>query len=539
MLPTVEIFGEGVGSVKPKVVGRYALVGIAALLLVLASGCPRARPAEPGEEVVLRMAIAVDESSLNPYTYVSGYPGHNLLLMIFDSLFQIDENNIPRPWLVKSYEVDATGLQWSFTLHEGITWTDGQPLTAHDVKFTFEYYQQHRHARWTRQAKGLKIDVQDTHRFQVTLPAPNAAFNIVLADLPIIPRHIWEGVTDPRNFHNNTGSGPYIVAEHVPDRSYLLRANPTYFKGEPKVDEIRIVIIEDATATFTALKAGEIDMATRSLTPELVPVFAGFPEVEVVSGAGFASRILLINNERPPFDDLRVRQAISLAIDPAELTEVVLLGYGVPGVPGFIHPRLPGYNPNVRHVTDRTRAQQLLQRAGAAGTPVELLARAGRPDEIRAAELIAGWLNDVGMPVEVKVLDSTTVQTLVWPGFDVTQGRDFDLAVFGWSAPVMIDITRVGTIFHSDLGARGPLNLGAYVNPAADAIIDQLVIELDPSRQIELLRELQTIVAATAPLVPLYYPDGIFAYRPAAYDGWVFTSGQGILSKISFVAPKW
>jgi peptide/nickel transport system substrate-binding protein len=526
---------------KSRWTGILLAVLFAVALLAVASCSPATAPADDQGPINVRLAIARDEGSLNPYTYVSGYPGHNLLLLIYDTLFQLDEQNVPQPWLVKSYQSDADGLVWSFTLREGVTWHDGEPLTADDVKFSYEYYREHKHARWTKAVAAVEsIEVQDELSFTVKLSAPVPAFLMnPLADVPIIPAHIWQDVTDPDNFTDNTGSGPYRVVSHEPDKTYKLEANTEYFQGKPAVDEIDIVIIEDQTATFTALRVGDIDIAARSLPPELVEEFSGSPDVEVVTGPGFASTLLQINNEREPFDDPRVRLAIARAIDLDDLVETVLLGYGTAGNPGYVHPALPGYKTGLKHITDLAQARSLLEEAdffeAFGDKEFALLVDSNNPLRIRAAEIIAGRLKDIGMAVRVKALDSTTVNDLVWPEFDVTKGRDYDLAMRGWSAPVMLDPARLGALFHSDLTTRGTLNIGAYASGHVDAIVEELAVTVDPDRQAALLSDLQEAVAETVPFVTLFYPDGIYAYRPETYDGWVFQNGQGILNKLSFV----
>ncbi len=493
------------------------------------------------QPVTLRMAIPRDEGSLNPYTYVTGYPGHNLLLMIYDTLFQLDESNIPQPWLVTDYEADEDGLTWSFTLHEGITWHDGMPLTAGDVKFSYKYYQDNQHGRWTNAVSAVEdIIVEDDYRFAIVLDKPVPAFMInPLSDVPIIAEHLWRDVEEPDSFNGSVGSGPYKLIRHEPDQTYKLEANQDYFLGKPAVEEIGIVIIEDQTATFTALRVGEIDFAARGLLPELVDDFSGTGETEIAAGPGFISSLLQINNERAPFDNPLVRRAIARAIDLDDLVATVMLGYGTTGNPGYIHPDLPNVKPGLRHIYDPEEAAALLAEAGFAETygdrEFALLTRANDPLRVRTAEIIAESLKTIGMQVSVKALDSSTVDSLVWPEFDTSQGRDYDLAIWGWSAPVMIDPARLGGLFHSDLSGRGTLNIGAYANSDVDQLVEALSVTVDPDRQEELLHELQELIAETVPFVTLFYPDGIYAYRPGTYDQWLYQNGQGILNKLSFL----
>ena len=495
-----------------------------------------------GEEAVnLNIAIPRDEGPLNPYTYVTGYPGHNLLLLIYDTVFQLDEDNVPQPWLVNNYEVDQEGLDWSFTLHDGITWHDGTPMTAKDIKFSFEYYREHSHSRWTNAVSAIEdVLIEDELNFRIVLSEPVPAFlTNPLSDVPIIPGHIWQNVSAPDSFTDHTGSGPYQIAKYVPDQTYKLEANTDYFLGKPAVEEIGMVIIEDQTATFTALRIGDIDFASRSLQPELVENFSGEDETDIITGPGFTSTLLQINNEREPFDDSLVRKAISMAIDLDDLVDTVMLGYGTAGNPGYIHPGLPHYNPEVEHVYDPDEAAALLEEAGfneAYGNlEFKLLTHSNNPLRVRAAEMISDNLNAVGITVSVQALDSATLDDMVWPEFDTTRGRDYDLSIWGWSAPVMIDPERLGGLFHSDLANHGTLNVGAYGNSEVDTLVEELSVTADQERQEEIFNQLQVLLADSVPFVTLYYPDDIYAYRPGVYDNWTYQNGQGILNKLSFV----
>ena len=121
----------------------------------------------------------------------------------------------------------------------------------------------------------------------------------------------------------------------------------------------------------------------------------------------------------------------------------------------------------------------------------------------------------------------------VWPEFDVSQGRNYQLSMFGWSAPVAAQ-ARLGSLMHSDPNI-GNLNLSGYGNPEADALIEEAAVTTDEAAREDLLFEVQEIMASDLPLITLFYQDGIYAYRPAAFDAWTFMAGQGIINKNSFV----
>ncbi|MGY4707453.1 ABC transporter substrate-binding protein [Candidatus Bipolaricaulota sp. J31] len=506
-----------------------------------------------GAAGTLRLAIHTDESTLTPFTYVFGYPGYYALKFIYDSLFELDRDNIPRPWLVEDYTVSDDGLVWTLRLREGVRWHDGEPFTADDVKFTYDYFRAHRHSRFTTPiARALeRVEVVDAHTVRMYLKKPDPAFIFApLADVPILPEHVWRGVEDPSGLTENVGTGPYRLVEYRPGQAYVLEGNPDYFKGEPYFDRIVMPIITEPSTLYTALKSGQVDAASMGLSPELVPQFTAVPGLKVVRGPGYALTLLQINNGRFPLDDKRFRQALAHAIDTQYLVDTVLLGYGTAALPGFFHPSSPWCNPDVpRYEGGPERAAAILEELGfldrdgdgireapdGSALSLEILVYSGRPLRIRTAEIISSWLAEAGLRAPVRALDAATVDSLVWPEFDVRKGRDYDLAMWGWSAPLQFNPWKPLLLFHSDPDV-GVLNIGGYSNPEVDALIEELYVTTDMEAVREKVFRLQELVAEDVPFIPLYFADGIYAYWPEAHDRWVFVKGVGIFNKLSLVA---
>ncbi|MET3698472.1 peptide/nickel transport system substrate-binding protein [Bacillus oleivorans] len=498
----------------------------------------------------LTIGITQDENALNPYTYVTGYPGLDLVNLLYDNLFVLDENNIPQPWLVKEYSVSKDGLTYEFTLHENIKWHDGEALTAYDVKFTIDYFIVHPKSRFTNPLQSIaSVEVQDDTSFTLVLSQADPNFMIQpLADLPILPEHIWTNVTDPDNETNAVGSGPYQLVEHSSGQYYKMAAHKDYFMGEPPIGEIVFPIIEDTTAMFTALQAGEIDAISTSIAPELVNQFESNPALKVVRGAGYSTTLFQINAEKYPMSETAFRKAIDYAIDKQNLVDTLLLGYAELGSPGFIHPSSLYYNDELTPVFDPDQAEQLLEEAGFTDTDgdgfredqngeqisLTTLVYSNNPIRIRAAELISESLNNIGIRNTVQAMDATTVDSLMWPEFDVSKGRDYDLGLWGWSNTMQLFPDRMIELFHSD-PSIGSVNIGGYSNPEFDQLSEQLQSTLDEEERTSIIKEMQAFIAEEAPFITLYYQEIVNAYNPEVYDGYVFQTGKGIINKLSFV----
>ncbi|WLD92022.1 ABC transporter substrate-binding protein [Alkalihalobacillus sp. AL-G] len=498
----------------------------------------------------IKIAISKDESTLTPYTYITGYPGLELVHLLYDTLFQLDESNTPQPWLVSDYKVSDDGLTYEFTLHENVKWHDGKQLTADDVKFTVDYFLEHPKSRFTNPLKNIEtLEVKSDTVLVMKLKQADPNFMIQpLADVPILPEHVWSKISNPNEASNALGSGPYQLEEYEAGRYYKMKANQGYFKGKPAAEQLIFPIIEDTTAMYTALKAGEVDAITSSLTPEVVGEFESNPNTKVEIGPGYSTTLFQINAEKYPMSETSFRQAIGYAIDTQYLVDTVTLGYAEVGSPGFIHPSSTFYNDELSFTPDKEKAKQILEEAGFKdlngdgfvegqnGEEISLqsLVYSSNPLRIRTAEIITEWLNEIGIKTEVRAMDATTVDSLVWPEFDVSKGRNFDLAMWGWSSTLQLFPDRLVELFHSD-PAIGSVNIGGYSSEQFDQMAQELSATVDPGQRKEIILQMQKFVAEDFPIVPLYYSEIINAFNPNVYDGYAFQLGKGIMNKLSFV----
>jgi peptide/nickel transport system substrate-binding protein len=498
----------------------------------------------------LTVALHTDETTITPYSYVRGYPGYNLLLFVYDTLFMINKDAVPEPWLVEKFTLSPDGKVYTLDLHKGVKWHDGKPFTAEDVIFTFDYVKKYPHSRWTSPLTVVeKYEAKGTHQVVITLKKSSAGFVFQpLADLPILPKHIWNDVTTPKTFAGKIGTGPFKLVEYKPDQFYKFEANKTYFKGKPSVDQLTMPIIKDTTAIFTALKAGQIDGTSKELSSELVKDFRAVPGLKVETGPGFTTSMLLLNIQKPHLGNKSFRQAISLAIDRKNLVDTLYLGLGVEGSAAFTHPALPWFDPSAKVVTDRAKSKEILDglnykdvnkdgyRETPDGKPLSftMLTPSNDPIRVRTAEIIAAWLKEVGIKIKVEAIDRASVDAQVWPDFDITKPRTYEIAVWGWTAPMQSWPGRMQDLFHSD-PTLGNCNLSGYKNTAVDALLNEIYVSADAAKRNSLAGQVQKIVADEVPFATLMYPDGVYVYKAAAHSGWVYVKGQGIFNKLSFV----
>jgi peptide/nickel transport system substrate-binding protein len=512
---------------------------------------------EPQERTTVRIALNGYENNLTPFTitFATGRPD-DLVMMIYDSLFWSQVSEDPEPWLAESATPSEDRRSWTVRLRPGLEWHDGRPLTAQDVKFTFDYFKNTAPpGRWTHHVtdeppykRGEVLD-ERTVRLEFAKPAPT--FEILpAADLPILPKHIWEDIDAPRMATDEppVGSGPYKLTEIVPDQRYRFEANERYFKGKPLVDVIEMPIVQDANAAFQALQTGQVDHVARDVPPQVVDRFEASDDIEVTRSLDFDSTELRFNARRPPLDDPRLRKAISLAIDYDTLVEQVLQGDGAPGNDSWVHPRSPWALPGADHQFDPGRAEAMLDeagyrrgpdgmRVGPDGEPLDfaVLVSSFDPESLRGLQLAARQVQEIGVRLRPEALDPASIRQRTTPGGpDSPPDYEAQMATFDWHAHT--DPDNLYFFFHSP----GPRGIGAVFTGWSNRRFDELVeraTTLGAQERKPVLHDAQRIMAEEVPLLTFWYRESVAAHRPAAYAGWVEDSGHPLLTKRSFLRP--
>jgi peptide/nickel transport system substrate-binding protein len=515
----------------------------------------------PGKEQSQKVTIALNgfENNMTPFTHTFlALPNtHDLVNLVYDTLFWSQVKETPEPWLAERADPSNDRKVWTVKLRPGVVWQDDVPFTADDVKFSFEYYQKMpqfsgRYAHHVADTPPLdRVDVVDPLTARIAFKQPAPTFPVLPgADLPIIPKHQWEHVTEPGKFTQELpiGTGPYKMVQMQSDQLYRFEANEKYFKGKPLVKELVMPIVRDPAAAFASLKTGQVDLVPRTVPPELVDEFSRLKDVKVVKGNKFESLQLYWNARKPPLNDPKLRKAISLAVNNDALVKTVLLGHGRPGRDSFIHPDSPWAVPGGTHEFDVGRANGMLDEAGYTQKDADGVRKApngGRlefsvlvssfePQQIRASQLVAQQASTVGVKLNVESLDPATLRQRRSPPAP-GQIPTYDAYVSGLEAHAHVDPDGIYYFFHSP----GPKGFGGqitgYSNPRLDALSEKASVTTDLNERKGMLYEMQRILADDIPVLVLFYPDGIWAYRPSSYDQWLSDPGHGIFTKRSFL----
>lgn len=515
--------------------------GLASGLWLLATGaCVRDVPHAPdGVLVVSQEQLAAWVRNFNPLTTATAarWPA---LAGIYEPMFVF--NSIQSeyvPWLAVAHEWREENRVLRITTRDGVLWSDGHAFTAHDVAFTFGLLQRYpaldRRGVWgfLSGAEALDEHTLDFHFSRVFIPG----FDEVAAQ-QIVPEHIWSQVEDPVTFANENpvATGPFTEVRVFRNQVYELGRNPNYWQpGLPHIEAIRCPAYPSNDRANMALVFDEIDWAGNFI-PAIDRVFVKRrPDHHRYWFPLTGSSIFLYSNcTREPFNDVRVRKALSMAIDRDLIVDVALFRYSRPAdATGMSDAYTAWRNAEVvadgnwvRH--DVEGANALLDEAGHQrgtdgirrlpdGRPwkYEILTVSGWSDWVRASQVIARGLREVGIDATVRTYDFSA-----W--FQRAQEGRFDLSM-GWSiegpTPYLFYRWLMSSATVNPVGVASLGNWHRYGSASADRALEAFEREPDPERQRELSDVLQRIFAEEAPAIPLYPNPSWAEYNTSRFEG--------------------
>lgn len=534
---------------------RRRIISLILISLLFSLSLVPPSAAQNDDDVVVRVGLHAAEKNLNPFIVPQALPlTHDFTMLVYDSLFWSQSSLDPEPWLATAADPSADYRTWTVTLRDDVVWHDGVQFNADDVAFTFKYFADDGGpGRYGHHVYDHPVfesaSVVDDDTVEITFEDPVPTFKLLPGgDLPILPKHVWEGVENPRADATSlpVGTGPYRMVEYNPGVSYRLEANADYFKGAPTVDALIMPVVTDAQAAFAGLQTGELDFVTRNLPAPLVSRVEEHPELSVITGSRMQSVYLMFNTRKPHLRNPVVRKAMSMALDVQAIVDIVEGGLGRPGNDTWTHPDSAWAHPAGGHEFSIDAARSMLDEAGyvtgddgvrrnadGAELAFTLLVNATAPPQIRSGELVAEQLSAIGVDITVEPLDPPALAAARRPSPDGPPTVDMFIAVFESHAHA--DPDHLFFFFHSPGRGVGAIFSG-YANPEFDAILES-ALEKPIDEKLALTAQAQELFAAEAPAVVLFYPDGRWGYRPSAYDGWVSDPGHGVFTKRSFLTP--
>jgi peptide/nickel transport system substrate-binding protein len=508
------------------------------LLLLVAFGCTDPVPPRPhGVLVISQEQQAAWIRNFNPFLApgLSRYPTRGGIyepLLIWNTM-----QGEYVPWLATAWTWHDNARTLEMTLRDGVRFSDGTPFTAADVEFTFALLGKHRELDlegvWSFLA-GVEARGPRTVVFRFTRPfAPGMYY---VGQTPIVPAHVWRELVNPVAFANPTpiATGPFTHVDVFESQVYQLGRNPHYWQGWPAVSALRFPAYSSNEQANLALIAGEVDWAG-NFVPAIDRIFTGanrehhhywFPRVD-------GTIVLYANTTQPPLDDVRVRKALSLAIDRQLVVDVALYGHSRPsdasglddGLAAWRDPRANAGDDWVRH--DPVAAGKLLDDAGCKrggdgvrtcnGVRLEVTLQtvSGWSDWVRAAQVIARDLAKIGVVARVRMHDFTA-----W--FDRLQRGDYALSL-GWteSGPTPYPFYRglMASEAVRPVGTASARNWNRFGDAQADVALAAFEHSLDLVEQRRLAGAMAKRFAETAPVIPLFPSPSWGEYSTARFTG--------------------
>jgi peptide/nickel transport system substrate-binding protein len=483
--------------------------------------------------------------TLNPFlAYFDG--ALDTFDMIYPALTHLETDGKAGPYLAKSWSTSADKLSWTFKLVDGLKWTDGKPLTAADVAWTFNLIM-------TNDVAGTANGSLVANFATVTAPNPTTVIiktkkpqsNLPYVLPPVVPQHIWEShVTGLKNYKNNSfpivGYGPWILTQYATDQYEKFDRNKDFHldgQNPPKYDKLVLQVYKNEDAAAAALKSNQIayvhnirnstefNALKRDKNVQAVQeVGSRWTAVEINSGAKTRTGKKM-GTGNPALADPQLRKAIHMAIDKKKLVSNVLGGLGVPGS-NYLPPAYPqwAWKPSAGQAVtyDPAKANALLDSAGyikgSGGVRVDpkthkkLNLRLGiHSDDSRDAQIsqfLKGWLKAIGINLKIESQSMTNLNVNLAKG-------DWDMLMDGWGTGAdptyLFSIQTCGTL-PKDNGTGGNTD-AFYCNPKFDDLFNQQVSTFDDAARKQIVGQMQSILYDANADIILYYANTLNAVR--------------------------
>jgi peptide/nickel transport system substrate-binding protein len=484
---------------------------LCALTLGLLAACGVTRPPD-----VVVFASGSDLESANPLVTIHPLARQVQRHVLFVTLVRYDSGLAVEPYFARTWRWSGDRRQLAVHLTSGLRWHDGRPTTATDVAFTLQAARDGR-TGFARAADLASVDtvvVTSDTSLLLRFSVPQREVPAILAELPIVPAHLLGDTprAEMRRAPFNVqpvGNGPFRFVSRVPGQRWTFERNadfPSAMGGPPNIRQLVIAIVDEATTKFAGLAAGDLDFA--GIAPTMASLAKRDPAIEVIDYPVLFTNALVLNTHRPPFDDLRVRRAVDLAIDRGRIIDAALAGYATPAA-GPVPPENPlAMTAEAAAVVGANVvvADSLLDAAGhprgkggSRGIAVELLTVGSGDNAVE--QLIQADLGARGIRVEIRQLELAAFLARAR-----AREKDFDLLVTG--VPGDLSLAYLRAMFESAHGG-GSLDYAGYRSPALDALFARASAATDERSLRSAWHDLQRQLAAEIPVVWLYHSRGV------------------------------
>jgi peptide/nickel transport system substrate-binding protein len=539
--------------------GRLAaVVAVAVLAAGLVWGIAGAvassdSPSPAAGKTILRLGWTNDPDNLNPFI---GYESSSYEVWAINYELLVgfraeDFANVPGVGLATDWQTSDDGKVWTFTITDKSKWQDGEPLTAKDVAFTYNYVIENELGMFLDYVKFIeKVEATDDTHVVFTCSKPKA--NMLGLWMPILPEHIWSKVP-PKEVENKfknsppiIGSGPFQTVEWKKGEYVRLVANKDYWRGAPKVDEVIFQTYQNQDTMAQDLKTGAIQSGWNIPSAQLNKLNSE-PDLEAIRAVAIGFDQLGFNcadkkkfpksTGHPVLQDPAFRSALQWAVDKEKIVSIAYSGDAAPAdtiitrdfytAEADFHWTPPAEQ---AYTFDLDKARQALDEAGYAdgdgdgireyqGKPIKLrlYARTESTSSQNCGKLIAGWFKDVGLDIDYQVIDDGALGDKQYNYEGDQFAPDFDLFIWGWVGDV--DPNFILSVLTTDsIENWSDCN---YSNAEYDKLFLEQQTTIDVQKRIDIVHRMQEIIYDESPYIPLAYPLDLLAANKGKWTGWV------------------
>lgn len=520
-----------------------ALVGLVSLIGSACAG-PSGTTTTAGTGTtpqVLRVNLQGEPANIDP-NKASWAQERTIILQVFEGLLNFNKDLSLRPDVAKEIPtvankgISADGLTYTFNLNPKASWSDGKKVTAGDFEYSIKrmlspeiaadyasfYFaiagaedynaaadKDEATKQQLKDAVGVKALNDST--LQITLAQPSPTFLQVMALWPSYPlrqdiiEKYGDQWTEPPNY---IGNGAFLLTEWVHQDHLTLKANPNYWGTKPKLTEIQLKEITDINASLAAYKNDELDMTGVPLGTEKATMADPTLSKDIVRNAELVTFGFRYNVAKPPFDNIKVRQAIATAIDRDSFIDKVRGGVGKPAT-SWIPPGMPGYDANLgsQYKFDPAKAKQLLADAGY-GDVSKLPPISFQYSDTAGNKTIAQFLqsqlkDNLGIDITLEPMESKAFSTAV-------NNKQYMFSWYGWGADYPDPDNWLPQLFMTDAGN----NKTNYGSPEFDALAEKALVELDNTKRLQEWADAQKIIVDDAVMAFMNYRERFILWKP-------------------------
>lgn len=491
------------------------MIATAIVFLSLGAGAAFATGSPDDSAIVrdtLTIGMGAEPESLDPVGMTSA-PAATVGEHVAERLIYMEVDGSLTPMLATSWEANADSTVWTFQIRQGVEFHDGEPLNAEAVAMNLQRFVDPDVGAAYSFLLGTVEDIQAVGEYtlQLSLSRP---FAPILSHLS----HSFVGILSPAQISGLApserielpiGTGPYEIVDWSRGESITLEVNDNYWGPTPDIANVGFRFIPESSALIVALESGEVDAMMR-VPPQEVSRLEADSDIEIVRQSSVRQIYIGFNNEREPFTDVRVRQALNYAVDKEAIVNSLFEGFTVADAP--VVPAVFGHSSVGPYEYDPDRARELLAEAGFPnGFAMTIHHPTGRyPLDATVAEVLQDQLSEVGIDV--------TLETREWSSYlsftaQPPDQAEYDAFLLGWGTVTLDSDYGLYALLHSNQWNPNGNNRGFYRSDEVDALLDEARVTTNQAAREDLYAEAMEIIWDDAPWIFLYNQGQVNANR--------------------------